>query len=88
MTPVLRDFARAALLIDDGGDASSAGVLLAAPALAASPLANHVRYYRGLVALRQSRLDQAAAVFSAMAGISCGEMPQYCNTTLPLVEAP
>ncbi len=66
LTPVLRDFARAALLIDDGGDAGSAGVLLAAPALDASPLANHVRYYRGLVALRQSRLDEAATFFAAV----------------------
>ncbi len=67
VTPVLRDFARAALLVDDGADASSAGVLLAAPALDASPLGNHVRYYRGLVALRQNRLDEAATVFAAVA---------------------
>ena len=67
ITPALRDFARAALLVDDGGDASSAGVLLAAPALDASPLGHHVRYYRGLVALRQSRLDEAATLFAAVA---------------------
>ena len=67
ITPVLRDFARAALLIDDGGDASSAGVLLSAPALDASPLSTHVRYYRGLVALRQGRLEEAATIFAAVA---------------------
>ena len=67
LTPGLLDFARAVRLIDDGGDASSAGVLLAAPALDASPLGNHVRYYRGLVALRQSRLDEAATIFAAVA---------------------
>jgi len=66
LTPALRDFARAALLVD-GGDASSAGVLLAAPALDASPLGNHVRYYRGLVALRQGRLNEAGTHFVAIA---------------------
>ena len=67
LTPVLRDFARAALLVDDGGDITSAGLLLAAPALEATPLASHVKYYRGLVAMRQGRLDEAVALFTAVA---------------------
>lgn len=66
ITPALRDFARAVLIIDDGGDVASVAPLLAAPALEASPLGAHVRYYRGLVALRQSRLDDAATLFTAI----------------------
>ena len=67
LTPVLRDFARAALLVDDGGDTSSAGVLLAAPALDASPLGNHVRYYRGLVALARAASTTRPRIFAAVA---------------------
>ncbi len=67
LTPVLRDFARAVLLVDDGGDVASAGVLMAAPALDATALAAHVRYYRGLIALRQSRLDEAVTLFTTVA---------------------
>ena len=66
ITPALRDFARAAVLVDDRGDLISAGVLLAAPALDLTPLGAHVRYYRGLVAMRQGRLDEAAAIFTAV----------------------
>ncbi len=67
LTPVLRDFARAVMLVDDGGDVASAGLLMGPAALAATPLAAHVRYYRGLVALRQGRLDEAATIFTAVA---------------------
>ena len=67
VTPALRDFARAAVLVDTGGDAASAAPLLAASALDATPLGNHVRYYRGLVALRQARVDEAVTILSAVA---------------------
>ncbi|MEZ5417591.1 MAG: transglycosylase SLT domain-containing protein [Vicinamibacterales bacterium] len=67
LTAALKDFARAVLVIDDGGDVASAAPLLASSALDATPLADHVRYYRGLVAQKQGRLDEAAALFSAVA---------------------
>lgn len=67
ITQPLRDFARATLLIDGGGDPASAAPLLASTAVAASPLADHARYYRGLVALRQSKLDDAVTLFTAVA---------------------
>ena len=66
LTPALRDFARAVVGIDGGGDASSVSALVSAPTLDASPLAEHVKYYRGLVALRQGRLDAAAATFGSI----------------------
>ncbi len=69
ITPALRDFARAAVLVDDGGDLVSAGVLLAAPALDQTPLGAHARYYRGLVAMRQGRLDEASTMFTAVAAM-------------------
>ena len=49
----LRDFARAVAVIDSSGDPRSVAPLLQSAALDTSPLAGHVRYYRGLVALRQ-----------------------------------
>ena len=67
ITPALRDFARAVLIVDDGGDLTSAGLLLAAPVLDATTLANHVKYYRGLVAMRLGRHDDAVAIFTAVA---------------------
>jgi len=67
ITPGLRDFARATGIIDNGGDLASAAALLAPPALDATPLGAHVRYYRGLVAMRQGRLDDAAMIFTAVA---------------------
>ena len=63
----LRDFARAVLVVDGGGDAASVAPLLAAPALGTSPVADHARYYSGLIALRQSKLDDALARFTAVA---------------------
>lgn len=66
ITPALRDFARAVLVIDGGGDVASVAALLAAPSLDQSPLSGHVQYYRGLAALRQGRLDAAAATFGAV----------------------
>lgn len=70
ITPALKDFARAITILDEGGDALSAGPLLAAAALDGTPLADHVRYYRGLVAQRAGRLDDAFAAFSAVAASS------------------
>ncbi len=66
ITPVLKDFARAVLLVDSG-DVASAGLLMAAPALEATPLVAHVRYYRGLIALRQGRLDEAVTILTTVA---------------------
>lgn len=66
LTAPLRDFARAVVVIDGGGDASSVAALVAAAALDGSPLAEHVKYYRGMVALRQGRLDAAAATFGSI----------------------
>ncbi|MFN7980161.1 MAG: transglycosylase SLT domain-containing protein [Vicinamibacterales bacterium] len=70
LTQPLRDFARAALVVDAGADAASVAPLLAAPALAASPLADHAKYYRGLIALKQSKLDDAVTLFTAVAASS------------------
>lgn len=67
VTPALKDFARAVTIIDEGGDALSAGPLLSNPTLEATPVADHVRYYRGLVAQRAGRLDEALAAFTAVA---------------------
>ncbi len=67
LTQPLRDFARAVLVVDGGGDAASVAPLLAAPALGTSPVADHARYYSGLIALRQSKLDDALARFAAVA---------------------
>lgn len=66
VTAPLKDFARAVVVIDGGGDASSVAALVAAAALDASPLADHVKYYRGLVAQRGGRLDDAAATFGSV----------------------
>jgi soluble lytic murein transglycosylase len=67
ITPALKDFARAATIIGEGGDALSAGPLLIDPTLDATPLADHVRYYRGLVAQQAGRLDEAQALYTAVA---------------------
>ena len=66
LTAPLRDFARAVVVVDSGGDAASVSALVSASALDASPLADYAKYYRGLVALRQSRLDAAAATFGSV----------------------
>jgi soluble lytic murein transglycosylase len=67
LTAPLKDFARAVLVIDDGADVASAAPLLSASALEATPVADHVRYYRGVVAQKQSRYDEAAALFTTVA---------------------
>ena len=68
VTPALRDFARAVEVIDDGGDARSVAPLLQSAALDASPVADYVRYYRGLAALAADDLATAEAVFADLAG--------------------
>ena len=67
LTPPVRDFARAVAVIDDGGDVTSVAPLLDPAALDATPIVDHVRYYRGLVAMKQNRLDTAAALFTTVA---------------------
>lgn len=66
LTPPLKDFARAVTVIDSGGDPTSVAALVANATLDQSPIADHVRYYRGLIARGQGRLDAAAATFSAL----------------------
>ena len=65
VTPALRDFARAVVVIDSGGDTRSVMPLLQSSSLDTSPLAYHVRYYRGLAALGQDDLETAEAAFGA-----------------------
>ena len=67
-TAPLKDFARAVAVVDGGGDATSVAALVASAALDQSPIADHVKYYRGLIAGRQGRLDAAAATFSSLRG--------------------
>ncbi|MGE0363439.1 MAG: transglycosylase SLT domain-containing protein [Vicinamibacterales bacterium] len=67
VTPALRDFARAVGVIDGSGDARSVAPLLQSAALDKTPLADHVRYYRGLAALGQDDLETAEAAFGAVA---------------------
>lgn len=66
LTPPLKDFARAVAVLESGGDATSVAALVAAATLDQSPIADHVKYYRGLIALRQGRLDAAAATFGSL----------------------
>ena len=66
LSPQLKDFARAVGIVDGGGDVTSVASLLAAPALDSSPLSDYVKYYRGVVAERRNRLDEAAATFAAL----------------------
>jgi soluble lytic murein transglycosylase len=67
LTQPLRDFARAVAVIDDGGDVTSVAPLLDSSALDTTPVVDHVRYYRGLVAMKQNRLDTAAGFFTSVA---------------------
>lgn len=67
LTAPFKDFARAASLIDAGGDVASALPLMSAPALDQSPIADQVKYYRGVAALRLGRLDEAAAALGPVA---------------------
>ncbi len=67
LTQPLRDFARAVSVIDDGGDVASVAPLLDPAALDTTPIVDHVRYYRGLVAMKQNRLDTALAQFTSVA---------------------
>jgi soluble lytic murein transglycosylase len=67
LTPALRDFARAVAVIDGGGDARSVAPLLQASVLDKTPLADHVRFYRGLAALGQDDFETAEAAFGAVA---------------------
>ncbi len=67
VSPAMRDFARAVDMIEQGGDIAGAAPLLAVPGLEASTLGTHVRYYRGVVAQRQFRLDEALALFTPLA---------------------
>lgn len=67
LTQPLRDFARAVAVIDEGGDVTSVAPLLDVAVLDTTPVVDHVRYYRGLVAMKQNRLDAAAASFTTVA---------------------
>lgn len=66
ITPPLRDFARAVALIDSGGDVLGVAPQLLPPALDATPLVDHARYYRAVLAQRQNRPDDAAALLQAL----------------------
>jgi tetratricopeptide (TPR) repeat protein len=68
LTAPLKDFARAVAVVDGGGDATSVAALVASATLDQTPIADHVKYYRGLIAGRQGRLDAAAATFSSLRG--------------------
>ena len=63
----LRDFARAVALLDSSADPGSVAPLLQSAALDKSPLAGQVRYFRGLIALRQDNFAAAEAAFTAVA---------------------
>lgn len=67
ITPALRDFARAVPLIDGGGDVLTVAPQLLGPGLDTTPLVDHARYYRGVLAQRQNKLDDAAALFQGLA---------------------
>jgi soluble lytic murein transglycosylase len=66
LTPALRDFAKAVLLIESG-DVTSVTPSLLGAALDATPLVDHARYYRGVLAERQGQLDDAAALYARVA---------------------
>ena len=66
LTTPLKDFARAVAVLEGGGDPTSVAALVASATLDQSPIADHVKYYRGLIALRQGRLDAAAATFGSL----------------------
>jgi soluble lytic murein transglycosylase len=67
VTPALKEFAKVVLLIDGGSDVRSISSSVLSSSLDATPLVDHVRYYRGLLAERQNQLDVAAAIYSSLA---------------------
>lgn len=66
-TTALREFAQTVQLLESGTSVGTVPSQSLGPALDATPLADHARYYRGILAQRQNRLDDAAELLQRLA---------------------